>query len=184
MKKVQRLSREVAFENEPFMTLYADQVEFPTGAKGLYTVVDRPDFVMIVPIDSEGNTYLVKQHRYPIDDSPLEFAAGRVDPGEDMYDAAKRELREELGLEAESLVHVGSAWVSTGVATNKGHYFFAQNITNLGKQELDETESIDIIKVAYSDLDSMIEGEKVNDQHVLGAKYYVDRYLNNKDITI
>lgn len=184
MKKVQRLSREVAFENEPFMTLYADQVEFPTGAKGLYTVVNRPDFVMIVPIDSEGNTYLVKQHRYPIDDSPLEFAAGRVDPDEDMYDAAKRELREELGLEAGSLVHVGSAWVSTGVATNKGHYFFAQNITNLGKQELDETESIDIIKVAYSDLDSMIEGEKVNDQHVLGAKYYVDRYLNNKDITI
>lgn len=184
MKKVQRLSRKVAFENEPFMTVYADQVEFPTGFKGVYTVVDRPDFVMIVPIDDDGFTYLVKQHRYPIDDSPLEFAAGRIDPGENMHDAAKRELREELGLEAESVVHVGSAWVSTGVATNKGHFFFAQNITNLGQQELDETESIDIIKVAYNDLDSMIEAEEVNDQHVLGAKYYVDKYLNNKGITI
>ncbi len=181
MKKIKQLSTRIAYENKPFVRINEDEVEFATGVRGTYSVVCQSDFVMIVAIDENNDVYIIKQHRYPVDDSPIEFPAGMVNEGEDIFIAAHRELEEELGVRAETLIHLGSSWVSSARSTGAGHYFLAQDLTNLSKQSLDETEAIAIIKVPYAQLDGMIEKEEINDQHVVGAKYYVDTYLQKSN---
>lgn len=177
MKKITKISGQVVYENRPHISIREDQVEFATGVNGTYSVILQSDFVMIIAIDENNDVYTIRQHRYPVDDSPIEFPAGGVEEGENISIAACRELEEEIGVRAHIMTHVGSSWTSSGRSTGKGHYFFAQDLEVLGKQSLDETEAIAIIKVPYAQLDELIEKEEVNDQHVVGAKYYVDTYL-------
>ena len=95
-----RRTRRVAYEN-PWITLWHDEVTRPDGSPGIYGVVHFANLAAgVVAVDDEDRIVLVGQHRYTIDAYSWEIPEGGVPAGETALDGARRELREETGVEA------------------------------------------------------------------------------------
>src|SRR3954453_10293633 len=92
----------------PWMAVREDEVEFPSGLTGTFSVVDKADFVTVLPY-SDGGFHLVQQYRYPVESREWEFPQGGWPAGADgpPDELAHHELREETGLRAGSLTHLG-----------------------------------------------------------------------------
>ena len=121
-------SREV-YRNA-WMSVREDEVELPDGRPGLYGVVDKPDFALVVPLEDDGDLWLVEQFRYPVQQRSWEFPQGSWAGGVTgtPEELARAELREETGLRAARLEHLGrlheapgfcsqgfDVWLATGL---------------------------------------------------------------------
>lgn len=108
-----------------FSSIRIDTLEGP-GGRFVREVVEHPDAVGIVALDGAGQVALVRQYRHPLGADLLEIPAGTLDvPGESPEDAARRELAEEVGLAAETLVPLGTLWNSAGWSDERTHLFLA-----------------------------------------------------------
>src|SRR5580692_830613 len=101
------LSSRIAYENR-WTRVREDRIRHPDGSDGLYGVVERADFVVIVPWQ-DGHLTLVEQYRYPVAVRVWEFPMGMWEqaPGTDPLVLAAAELREETGLIAGRMTRVG-----------------------------------------------------------------------------
>lgn len=134
------LSTRIAYEN-PYTYVEESEVINPAGQKTVYGVMkSKADGVYIVPVDSGGNTYLVKQYRYTTKRTSWEIASGRVDEG-DFLEAAKRELHEETGIKAEKLTELGTISPANGICYFNEKIFLAEDLT-VTDDELDPVDGI------------------------------------------
>ncbi|HZP25652.1 MAG TPA: NUDIX hydrolase [Dehalococcoidia bacterium] len=124
------------------LNLRLDSVELPSGHRSLREVVEHDEVVAIVPVDANGDVLLVRQYRQAVGKALLEVPAGGVDKGEDLLDAAQRELQEETGYRAESLERLGGFYVSPGYCTEYIHLYLA---CGLSESSLDADEDEDIV---------------------------------------
>src|SRR4051794_764070 len=90
-----------------FVELREDQVKKPDGSSGTYATVTLKPGVAVLPISPEGDVYLTRQFRYALGRESVEVPSGTVEDGEEPLAAAKREIREELGIEAQQWSHMG-----------------------------------------------------------------------------
>lgn len=116
------LGSTISFESSFFQVL-TDRVGLPDGSVRDYYTVKHPGAVAIVPVDEEGRILMVRQHRQAVDDNLLELPAGKLDPGEDPWVCAKRELMEETGFACERLELLTSYYTSPGFTDEKVHVF-------------------------------------------------------------
>ena len=94
-----KLSSKVIYDN-PWMTVVEDRVINPSGGQNDYGHIRfKTRAVAIIPIDDAGNTWLVGQDRYTLGEYSWEVPMGGAPKGEDALAAAKRELKEETGLQ-------------------------------------------------------------------------------------
>src|SRR6267142_2955820 len=91
----------VVYENR-WMRVREDTIRRRDGSNGIYGVVEKPDFVVIIPVEDDGRLYLVEQFRYPVKGRYWEFPQGSWEQieGADPLEMALGELREESGLDA------------------------------------------------------------------------------------
>lgn len=139
-----------------------DTVELPDGNKATREVVEHPGGVGIVPIDAEGNVYMVRQYRYPLGRLSLEIPAGKLNYGEDHRECGLRELSEETGLETDRFRYLGVFCPSPGFSQELIHLYLA---TELHQKEihLDEDEFLEVEKYSLEELLSMIREGKLQD---------------------
>ena len=104
------LSEEQIFDGI-VVKLYRDRVELEDGKKAVREVIKHPGGVCILPVDGEGNIYMVKQFRYPFKAVLLEVPAGKKETGEEPMDCGIRELGEEIGAVAEKVTYIGKMWM-------------------------------------------------------------------------
>lgn len=125
----QTLSSRIAYENR-WTRLREDRIRHADGSPGLYGVVERADFAVIVPVQ-DGRVTLVEQYRYPVRARVWEFPMGMWEdrPGTDPAVLAAGELREETGLIAGRLLHAGTIFQGPGYCTQRGHVFLATELT-------------------------------------------------------
>jgi 8-oxo-dGTP pyrophosphatase MutT (NUDIX family) len=113
------------------MSVREDDVVLPDGQPGVYGVVDKPDFALVVPREDDGDLWLVEQYRYPVQRRSWEFPQGSWGPaavGGGPGELAAAELREETGLRATTWQHLGrlheapgfcsqgfDVWLATGL---------------------------------------------------------------------
>lgn len=93
------------FENE-FFKVSEDKVIPPDGKEGLYATIVIIEGVAVLPIDDDGNAYITRQFRYALGRKNLEAIAGGINKGEPLENA-KREAKEELGIEANEWISLG-----------------------------------------------------------------------------
>jgi 8-oxo-dGTP pyrophosphatase MutT (NUDIX family) len=150
------LSTRLAYEN-PWTRLREDRIRRPDGSEGIYGVVERSDFVVVVPVQA-GRVTLVEQYRYPVRARMWEFPMGMWEqtPGTDPAVLAAAELREETGLTAARMDYAGQLFQGAGYCNQRGHIFLATGLTS-GETQREVTEQ-DMIARNFSlaELEAMI----------------------------
>ncbi len=163
------LSSRIAYENR-WTRVREDRIRRPDGSDGLYGVVERSDFAVIVPWH-DGRLTLVEQYRYPIRERMWEFPMGMWEqaPGTDPAVLAAGELREETGLVAGRMVHAGEIFQGPGYCNQRGHIFLA---TQLAQEQAErEATEQDMICRNFSleDFETMVREGIVREAMTLSA---------------
>ncbi len=148
------LSSEVVYKN-PWILVREDKVIRPGGKKGLFGVVDILPGASILPIDTDGNVLLVKEYKYAVERETVEVISGGIDKDEDPLEAAKRELLEEVGVEATEWIDLGYIDPFTTVVSSPNHLFIARGLEQL-KPHPDEGEVIKRMRVPFSEALKMV----------------------------
>jgi ADP-ribose pyrophosphatase len=123
-----------------------DKVELESGRKVTRECVDHPGGVTVAALTEQNEMYFVRQYRYPYHEIVLEAPAGKLEPGEDPFEAAKRELREETGTTGKSYADLGRMFPSPGY-TNEIIYLYACRVESCGGLDLDEGEFLEAEKI-------------------------------------
>jgi ADP-ribose pyrophosphatase len=121
------VSSTVEFESHVF-DVARDVIRFPNGHEVERNVVLHPGAVALVVVDDAGRWLFVRQYRHPARRELLEIPAGTCDGDESPEDTAAREIREETGYAAASLVRLGGAWMAPGFCTEYITYFLATGL--------------------------------------------------------
>ena len=153
------LSRERVFDG---IILHIDHVtnQLPNGKAAKREIAVHVGASAVLPIDGEGNIYLVRQFRAPIDQILLEIPAGKLDSvDEDRLLAAKRELKEETGLEAENWLHLTDTFTTPGFSNERISLYLARDL-HQGDTCPDEDEFLNLVKLPFREaLDMVLRGE-------------------------
>ncbi len=161
MGKMKLISSKKLIET-PIFQVSDDVAVDPEGFEIRRLIVRHEGSAVIMPIDEKKRILLVRQYRLPARDYLWELPAGRVDKGETVLQAAKRELREETGLRAKRFTKLASFYVSPGFLEEKMTIFAAEELSE-GESEWMEDERIEMRWVAAADLDRMIASGQIKD---------------------
>jgi 8-oxo-dGTP pyrophosphatase MutT (NUDIX family) len=157
------LVRRTVYEN-PWIRVVEDQVLNPQGGPGIYGVVQFQNrAVGVIPVDDEGHTWLVGQYRYTLNRYEWEIPEGGAPRGEALEDAARRELLEEVGLEAlhlELLIH--GIQTSNSVTDEEGYVFLATGLTFRGAAP-ESTEELRVRRLPLAEAFAMAENGEIRD---------------------
>ena len=128
MLAVETLGSRQVYAN-PWMAVREDEVRRPDGSTGIYGVVETPDIALVIPADGD-RLHLVEQYRHPAASRRWEFPSGTAEPDRDADAAAvaARELREETGLVAGSLVPLGTLDVAPSMFSQRCSVFLATDL--------------------------------------------------------
>ncbi|MGP1272480.1 MAG: NUDIX hydrolase [Phycisphaerales bacterium] len=121
-------------------------------------IVRHPGAVIVIPLLEHGGLVMVRQPRAAIGERLVEFPAGTLEPGEDAGACAPRELREETGYRAATLLPVGRFYTSPGMSDELMHAFVASGLTLIGQDQEDD-EDIEVLTVTPSQA-HMLFGEQ------------------------
>jgi 8-oxo-dGTP pyrophosphatase MutT (NUDIX family) len=157
-----RHGRRVAYNN-PWITVWHDEVDRPDGSPGVYGVVHFANrAVGAVILDDEDRVLLVGQHRYTLDRYSWEIPEGGVPAGEDALDGARRELREETGVEADDWRVLVRFDLSNSISDESGVLFAARFVAR-GAASPDPTEQLVIRWIALDEALAMVRAGGITD---------------------
>jgi ADP-ribose pyrophosphatase len=153
-----------------------DTLKTPDGRETKFDIVEHGGSVVIVPVDADGNILFVRQYRHAAGMDMLELPAGTRDGDEPFEDCAAREIREETGMEAGKLIHVGSFYLAPGYSTEYMGVFFATDLKH-NPLEADDDEFLSVEKLPVKDAFAMAERGDMPDAKSLAALLMVRPYL-------
>ena len=158
----QTLSTEVKYHNS-WISVREDQVLNPGGGRGIYGVVSMKNKALgIVPVDADGNTWLVGQYRYPLNEYSWEIPMGGGLLEHDMLESAQRELKEETGLTAARWTRIARLHTSNSVTDEEGFVYLAEGLT-AGEVEPEETEDLRLWKLPLAEAIRMVMDDRITD---------------------
>lgn len=145
------------FKNE-FLELINDEVIRPDGKDDEYAVVQIKPGACVLPIDDDGNVYLIKQFRYALGAESLEVAAGGSED-KDILENARRETKEEMGIEAEEWIDLGRVETDTSIVSCPAQLYAARKL-KFSEPEREGTEEMKTVKIKFDEaLEKVLNGE-------------------------
>jgi 8-oxo-dGTP pyrophosphatase MutT (NUDIX family) len=158
----QTLSETTAYQN-PWIAVSHREVINPGGGKGIYGVVEFKNVAVgVIPLDEAGNTWIVGQYRYTLQQYHWEIPEGGCPMGSDPLESAKRELIEETGIKADLWTPLLELHTSNSVTNEYGVAYIAQKL-HFGESEPEETEQLLIKKIPFSELVEMVLNGEITD---------------------
>lgn len=170
------LNSKLIYKNK-WLTLREDNVIKPNGEEGIYGVVELSLAAGIVAINESHQIVLVGQWRYVHNKFSWEIPTGGSEAGESILSAAKRELLEETGLEAEDWMPLGVIDNSNGVTTDVGHLFLATTLTQK-ESHPDDTEEFSTKWIDFSHAVEMVMNGEITESCSVAAILKADRVLH------
>lgn len=161
------------------LKVYRDEVGLADGGQSVREFVHHPGGVAVVALDAEGNVCLERQFRYPYRKIVTEIPAGKLEPGEDPFDAIRRELKEEIGAEAGRWDALGSIMPSVGYTDEMIYLFLARDLT-FGERHLDRDEFLEPFKMPFDEALAQAADGRLNDAKTLSALFRADRLMREE----
>lgn len=128
-----------------WLRLREDRVRLPSGlVLEEFHVTDLPDWAAVLALTPDGRAVVVEQYRYGIDRVTLELPAGALDAGESPLAAARRELREETGFEADDWTRLAVLAPEPSRSSGMAHLFLARNARQVSEATPDDSESLTV----------------------------------------
>ena len=157
------LSAEEKYDNR-WINVTEYKVINPAGGKGIYGKVHfKNKAVGIIPIDEEGNTWLVGQWRYPLNEWSWEIPEGGSPLEINLLQSAQRELKEETGITANRWTQILRTHLSNSVSDEEGYVFLAEDLAQ-GERAAEETEAdMEIKKLPFTEVLGMVMDGKITD---------------------
>jgi ADP-ribose pyrophosphatase len=155
--------------------LRVDRVEKPSGRETTREIVEHSNCVAIIAIDADGKVLLVRQFRQAVGQELLEIPAGGIQPDEDAAQAVCRELQEETGYFPQKLEGLGGFYAAPGYCTEYLHLYLATELT-FRPLEAEDTESIEVVRVAPADIPELIASGKICDAKSIAGLLRVPLY--------
>jgi len=154
------------------MTVREDDIERPDGSAGIYGVVEKPDFACVLPWDGE-RFWLVRQFRYPVDAPTVEFPQGSRDhhgeADEPSEELARRELKEETGLDATRWTWLGHLWKAVGYSSQGYDIYLATGLLEGEPDVSIEEQQIEVVQLTPAELERAIASGEVKDDTTVAA---------------
>ena len=168
--------------NGRIITVHEDTVQLVDGTQAKREIVDHNGGVAIIGLTEEGEVLLVRQFRAPYKEVLFEIPAGKLEEGEDPFEAAKREFQEECGCTAENFKYIGELYPTPGYCGEIIRLYYATGL-EFGEQHLDEDERLDVYKVPLGEaFDRCINGEFKDAKTQIGIMK-VREMLNNGSLS-
>lgn len=166
---MRKTASRVVYENR-WMTVREDAIERADGSSGIYGVVEKPDFALVVPFEGDA-VYLVEQYRYPVGARFREFPQGswEDDPGADPLALACGELEEETGLRAASMERLGHLYEAYGFSTQGFHVYLATELQQGIPTPTIEEQGIRVERVTIPDFEQLVLQGQIKDAPTLAA---------------
>lgn len=155
-----------------------DEVRLPNGAKTNLDIVVHASAVTVLPVDSKGQIWFVRQYRHPTSLEILELPAGTLEDGEEPKICANREIQEEIGMAAESLIKIGEFFMTPGYSTELMHIYLAQDLIP-SILTADDDEFLTIVKQPIHQVLNDARSGKIQDAKSLAALFLAQPYLES-----
>jgi len=180
--ELKQLKREILYRGR-VIDLIVDEVEYPSGIKGVREIVHHPGGAVAVPILDDGRVLLVKQLRYPFGNHVLELPAGKLSPGEDPQVCASRELEEETGWLADHWEKLTSIYTSPGFCDEVLHIFLATGLRESphGHKRGEGEFSMTVHSFLLGEAMSLIEQGEIQDSKTICGLLLVSRRMLWRD---
>ena len=169
------LESNVVFRGRVF-TAEVLKVRLHDGHESAREIVRHNGGAAILPLDEEGNVYVVRQFRSPFAQVLTEIPAGKLEPGEDPKEAAIRELSEETGLTAQKVESLGIIYPTPGYCAEKLYLYLATGLS-AGESHPDEGEELAVKKVPLELLLEMVDRDEIHDAKTVAALLKAARKL-------
>jgi ADP-ribose pyrophosphatase len=172
------LSTDLKYDN-PWIQVNESKVLNPAGNPGIYGVVHfKNRAIAVIPLDENNNTWIVGQYRYTLNSYEWEVPEGGCPEKEDPLNGAKRELEEEVGLQAKSWTMIMESQLSNSVSDEIGYTFVARDLSYVGSSP-EETEQLHVRKLPFDELVEMVFRGEIRDlisvASILKTKLMLDR---------
>jgi 8-oxo-dGTP pyrophosphatase MutT (NUDIX family) len=147
-------SRKKVFNSSVF-SVYESYCTSPHDELKTFTVLEAADWAIVVPVLKTNKFVMVRQWRHGSRSLSLEFPGGVFEHGENPQDAAIRELQEETGYRAGSIIKLGEFSPNPAIMANRVHFFLAEELVDTGRQHLDDDE---FVEVELVDVEKVLQG--------------------------
>ncbi|MBZ0290801.1 MAG: NUDIX hydrolase [Anaerolineae bacterium] len=157
MRAWKTLSKKTLLEQGKWLTVESHKVQLPGG-----TVIDdwswviTPDYVNVVTIMQDGRFAMFRQVKYGVEGIALAPVGGYLEPGESALEAAKRELREETGCEAEHWLELGQYRVDGNRGAGTAHLFVAQGAHRIIEPTADDLEEQELVYMSRAEIETAL----------------------------
>jgi ADP-ribose pyrophosphatase len=158
-----------------FLEVRRDDVVLPDGSHATREYVAHPGAVAVIPLLDDGRMVLVRQYRYPIAKTIVEFPAGKLDPRESTLACARRELREETGYTAQEWAFAGEIHNAAAYSTESIWLYFARGLV-AGPQALDSGEFVEVVTMSEAELDALAAGAGLPDVKTRIGLHWLQRW--------
>lgn len=149
-----------------FLNVRRDKVRLPDGGLASREYIIHPGAVMIVPILDDGRLVVERQFRYPLRRVMIEFPAGKLDPSEEGFACAQRELLEETGYRAAEWAYAGALHNAIAYSDEGIEVWFARCLRP-GPSSLDQGEFLEVMAASQEELESQAQAGALTDAKTL-----------------
>lgn len=163
--------------NGRVLTMHVDDVLLCNDQKANRECVDHPGGVAVIGVTDDDMVVLVRQFRYPYKETIYEIPAGKLEKGEDPFEAGKREFKEETGGVAEEYISLGEIYPSPGYTNEIIRLYAAKNIT-FEEQNLDDDEFLQVCQISFDELIRRIMSGEIKDAKTIAAAFKLKELMN------
>jgi ADP-ribose pyrophosphatase len=167
------LSSEVVFRGK-LLSVVSDRVRLPDGAESVREYIHHPGAVMVAAFLDRQTLLLERQFRYPLRRHFVELPAGKIDPGEDPLDTAKRELREECGYEAGEWRHLATLHPGIGYTDERIELYLARDLTHVG-HALDTGELLEVFSLTIDEALEWVRQGRITEAKAITGLLWADK---------
>lgn len=167
------VASEIVFRGR-LLEVRRDLVRLPDGHEASREYVRHPGAVVVIAQLDDGRLIFERQFRYPLGRAFLELPAGKIDPGEDIADCARRELLEETGYLADDWQHLGVMHPCIGYSDERIEIFAARRLRHVGHRR-DEGEFLELLTLSLDEAEEAVFAGRITDAKTITALFWAKR---------